>query len=162
MKVFARLSLFIGCLYFPLTIYCQSPNVQWFKAQGTGSEEQVHEGIQTSDGGYIAIGHGIEISDTDDMLIIEVSSNGNFEWKQEFGTTVKKGAGYCIKEIHDGYIAAGAIYNADSLRTQRFLVRLDFSGDIIWQKFYGSLGIGGIRGIFNLQLEFNLFLTGIQ
>lgn len=126
MKVVFRLWIVLVCICSSLPIYSQSPNVQWFKAQGTNSEEHVHEGMQTSDGGYIAIGHGIETSDADDMLIIKVNSDGNYEWKQDFGTAGKKGAGYCITEIQDGYIAGGAIYNADSLRTQRFLARLDF------------------------------------
>jgi len=147
MKVYFRLLIVLVWLFFPLSIFGQSPNVQWFKAQGTSSEEHVHEGMQTSDGGYIAIGHGIETSDADDMLIIKTNGDGNYEWKQEFGTAGKKGAGYCIAEVQDGYIAGGAIYNADSLRTQRFLVRLDFDGNVIWEKFYGSQGIGGIRGI---------------
>ena len=49
----------------------QAPDVEWFKAQGTNTEEHVHEGFQTSDGGYIGIGHGIETSGSDDMLIIK-------------------------------------------------------------------------------------------
>jgi hypothetical protein len=159
MKVFFRLLIVLIFLCFPLTLFGQFPNVQWFKAQGTSSEEHVHEGMQTSDGGYIAIGHGIETADADDMLIIKVDGDGNFEWKQEFGTAGKKGAGYCITEIADGYIAGGAIYNEDSIRTQRFLARLDFSGNIVWQKFYASQGIGGIRGIDNTS-DGGIVVTG--
>ena len=103
--------------------------------------------MQTSDSGFIAIGHGIESSDSDDMLIIKTNYRGMLEWKSDFGTSNKKGAGYCIIETDDGFIAGGAIYNPDSNRTQRFLAKLDLRGNTIWQKFYGSLGIGGIRGI---------------
>ena len=54
----------------------QAPAIEWFKGYGTHTEEHVHEGMQTSDGGYIAIGHGIESTHADDMLIIKVDKDG--------------------------------------------------------------------------------------
>jgi len=125
----------------------QAPDMEWFRGQGTPTEEHVHEGMQTRDGGYIAVGHGIESSDDDDMMIIKVNENGHFQWKQKFGTAGQPGTGYCIAEVSNGYIAGGGIFDPDSQRTQRFLAKLDFDGDVIWEKFYGSLGVGGIRGI---------------
>ena len=61
------------CSY--MSIYSQAPTITWFRGQGTSTEEHVHEGMQTSDGGYIAIGHGIEREDSDDMLIVKVNAN---------------------------------------------------------------------------------------
>jgi hypothetical protein len=145
MKIF--LSAIIIFIFTFASLYAQAPEMEWFKGQGTNTEEHVHEGKQTSDGGYIAIGHGIESSDADDMLIIKVDENGNFEWKQEFGISGRKGAGYCVDEVSGGYVVGGAIFNPDSQRTQRFLAKLDLPGNIVWEKFYGSSGIGGIRGI---------------
>ena len=39
--------------------------IEWFTAQGTESEEHVHEGIETTDGSFIAIGHGLNPDNTD-------------------------------------------------------------------------------------------------
>ena len=128
-------------------IYSQAPTFNWFSGQGTNTEEHVHEGFQTSDGGYIAIGHGIERSDADDMLIVKVNDIGSYKWKQDFGTAGKRGAGYCIAEVSDGFVAGGAIYDSAVERTQRFLAKLDLNGNVIWEKFYASVGVGGIRGI---------------
>jgi hypothetical protein len=146
-------------MQLPLMLNGQAPVIEWFKGHGTNSEEHVHEGMQTRDGGYIAIGHGIESSDADDMLIIKVDSNGNFEWKQEFGTAGKQGAGYCVAEVSDGYIAGGAIYDSGVLRTQRFLAKLDLAGIVEWEKFYNSTGVGGIRGI-DLTSDGGIVATG--
>ena len=33
-----------------------APEMEWYVGQGTDVEEHVHEGMQTSDGGYIGIG----------------------------------------------------------------------------------------------------------
>ena len=140
--------LFISLIITLTTsLIAQAPMMEWFQGQGTSTEEHVHEGMSTNNGGYIAIGHGVESSDTDDMLIIKVDSNGNLEWKQDFGTAGKKGAGYCIAEVSDGYIAGGAIYDSSAQRTQRFLAKLDLAGNVVWERFYSANGVGGIRGI---------------
>jgi len=143
------------------SIFSQAPSISWFKGLGTITEEHVHEGMQTSDGGYIAIGHGIERQDSDDMLIIKADSNGFKKWKQDFGTAGKKGAGYCIVQASDGYIAGGAIYDSNVERTQRFLARLDMDGNVIWEKFYFSEGVGGIRGI-DLTDDGAIVVTGYK
>jgi hypothetical protein len=128
-------------------VYSQLPQAEWFTGHGTNSEEHVHEGMQTSDSGYIGIGGGIEEEDTDDMIIIKVDANGTLEWQKDVGTENKPGTGYCIIEISDGYIAGGALYDSVTDRTQRFLTKIDFDGNTIWEKFYESPKVGGIRGI---------------
>jgi len=39
------------------------------------------------------------------------------------------------------------LYDSVTERTQRFLARIDLEGNTIWQKFYESEQVGGIRGI---------------
>lgn len=139
----------------------QAPSVNWFKGQGTSTEEHAHEGMQTGDGGYIAIGHGIEKEDSDDMLIVKVNDYGSYKWKQDFGTAGKKGAGYCIAEVSDGFVAGGAIYDPAVGRTQRFLAKLDLDGNVLWEKYYASDGVGGIRGI-DLTNDGGFIVTGYK
>ena len=43
-----------GTTYFDTS---SSTSSGWYMGQGTDREEHVHEGMQTSDGGFIAIGH---------------------------------------------------------------------------------------------------------
>ena len=43
-----------GTTYFDTS---SSTSSGWYMGQGTDREEHVHEGMQTSDGGYIAVGH---------------------------------------------------------------------------------------------------------
>jgi len=149
----------MSCSLLISWVYAQAPDIEWFKGRGTYTEEHVHEGMQTSDGGYIAIGHGIESSDDDDMLIVKVNDRGHYQWVKDFGTSGESGTGYCIAEMSDGFIAGGGIFDPDSQRTQRFLVKLDLSGNIIWEKFYGSPGVGGIRGI-DITNDGNIVTTG--
>jgi hypothetical protein len=162
------LNIFMNILYAAIFLFilhsssmAQPPGLDWFRAQGTDTEEHVHEGMQTSDGGYISIGHGIETSGSDDMLIIKLRQSTWLDWKQEFGTSGKKGAGYCITEVSDGFIAGGAIFDPDSQRTQRFLAKLDPTGELVWKKYYGSKGVGGIRGI-DITEDGNIIATGYK
>jgi len=122
----------------------QAPEVEWFTGHGTDLEEHVHEGCQTRDGGYIAIGHGLQHPD---MVIVKVDNEGNLEWQKTFGGAGKQGVGYCVAEVPDGYIAGGTLYDSTCQRMQRFLAKLDSAGNTVSQKFYGAPGIGAIRGI---------------
>ena len=66
-----------------------APEMEWYVGQGTDVEEHVHEGMQTSDGGYIGIGETQESSNDDgmgDILIIKIDASGNLEWQERFGT----------------------------------------------------------------------------
>ncbi len=125
-------------------LHAEAPATEWFRGHGTDHEEHVHEGCQTSDGGYIAIGHGLELAH---MLIVKVDEAGDLEWQKTFGDIGKRGVGYCVAEVPDGYIAGGKLYDSSCQRTQRFLAKLDPAGNIVWQKFYEAPGTGAIRGI---------------
>ena len=46
------------------------------KAQGTDFEEHVHEGMQTSDGGYIGVGSGNNGNQPYDIIIIKTDNSG--------------------------------------------------------------------------------------
>ena len=124
-----------------------SPPMEWFAGYNapSGAGSHVHEGLQTSDGGYIAIGHTLKKNP--DMVVIKVDANGNLNWKKTIGTRGKPDVGYCIAEVSDGFICAGGLYSSGQ---KPGLVKLDKSTGNIqsgWPKFYvGSLNCG-IRGI---------------
>ena len=117
--------------------------------QGTDREEHVHEGMQTSDGGFIAIGHHWEKEEDPtgftDMIILKTDSNGNELWQTVIGTPDKFDVGYSVNELSDGYIAGGGLYKDGFQKSA--IVKLDFNGQILWQKIFSHNGVGGIRGI---------------
>ena len=64
-----------------------APLIEWHLGQGTDLEEHVHEGTQTTDGGYIAIGHTAESgSSKTDILTIKVDAGGVLEWQHVYGS----------------------------------------------------------------------------
>ena len=123
------------------------PALAWHSGQGTDEEEHVHEGMQTSDGGYIAIGHTVETTGrTTDWLIVKVDEAGVLEWQRVFGTSGENDVGIAIAETSDGgYVAGGGLHSSgDQIRA---LVRLDASGETVWEQTYGRDGAGAVRGL---------------
>ena len=134
----------------------------WYLGRGTDREEHVHEGMQTSDGGYIAIGHHWE-KDEDptgftDMIVIKTDSSGKELWQKIIGTYGKFDVGYAVNELTDGYVVGGGIYNNNNQKAA--ILKLDFNGNIIWEKIIDHPGVGGVRGIEVLANDEIVFTSG--
>jgi cysteine-rich repeat protein len=120
--------------------------VQWHRGLGTDFEEHVHEGVQTSDGGYVAIGHAAEGSGNQlDMLVIKTDGSGNQEWMTRIGTAGQMDIGIAIAETSSGFVAGGGLYAGG--RQRRALVGLDHDGNVLWQETYSGGGSGAVRGV---------------
>ena len=65
----------------------------WYIGQGTDREEHVHEGMQTSDLGFLAIGHHWENEEDPtgftDMIVLKTDSNGKELWQTIIGSADK-------------------------------------------------------------------------
>jgi hypothetical protein len=133
------------------TLYAvDPPAMQWHKGHGTSYGNHVHEGIQTSDGGYIGIGQTWEsgTSDYTEMLVIKTDANGNWGWQTIVGTNNKYDVGICVAEVSDGFICGGGLYNSGNQK--RALVKLNkTTGNIVsgWPKYYPGSQNCAVRGI---------------
>ena len=137
-----------------------APTIAWNKGQGTDREEHVHEGHQVSDGGYIAIGHNAESgANTSDILIVKVDSFGDLEWQTIIGQAGQWDVGIAIQEVSDGYIAAGGL--AVDGTQKPALIKLNFQGDVVWEKTYGGANVGMIRGL-DRMTNGNIAATGFK
>ncbi len=122
------------------------PVLQWHVGHGTDREEHVHEGVQTSDGGYVAIGHTQEASGSRfDMLIVKTDASGNQQWQTRVGGAGEMDVGLTIAETSTGYVAGGGLFSGG--QQSRALVGLDVSGNVVWQKTYPGGGAAAVRGI---------------
>lgn len=124
------------------------PEMEWHKGYGTTYGNHPHEGMQTSDGGYIAIGQTWDSSDEPEMLVVKTDSNGELDWQKIIGTRNQPDIGICVAEVSDGFICGGGLYSASNMKPA--LVKLDKStGDIVsgWPKYYSGSQNCSIRGI---------------
>jgi hypothetical protein len=149
-----------GTAYFDTS---SSTSTGWYIGQGTDREEHVHEGMQTSDGGFIAIGHHWEKEEDPtgftDMFILKTDSNGKEIWQTIIGTAGKFDVGYSVNELSDGYVASGGLFKDGYQKSA--IVKLDFDGNVVWQKIFTHNGVGGIRGIEVLDND-DMVVTGYK
>ncbi|GHS95363.1 hypothetical protein AGMMS50276_10670 [Synergistales bacterium] len=139
--------------------------IVWQKSLGGSGYDEAFSIQQTSDGGYIVAGRSNsndgDVTDhhgDNDYWIVRLNSTGGIVWQKSLDWAGSD-AGYSIQQTSDGgYIVAG-----DSFRpyysnrgdisgyhglSDYWIVKLDSTGDIVWQK---SLGGSGIDRAFSIQ-----------
>lgn len=148
------------------TMALSQPTIQWQNSYGgtfidgfsTGNNQQ-DQISTTSDGGYVIAGlshsndgdvtghHGLTA--TSDCWVLKLDSVGSLEWENSLGGTNDE-IGYSIRQTTDGgYILASSTYSDDGDVTgyhppitgmggDMWVVKLDASGNITWQRALGG------------------------
>lgn len=136
-----------------IQLYAQPSTIQWKKCFGGSNFDPASFIQQTSDGGYIAIGSSFS-TDGDvsgnhgqgDAWIVKLSATGTIEWRKAFGGSQGDVANYIQQTTDGGYIIAGTTSSFDGSITnpnplgigECWIIKLDASGSILWQKTYGG------------------------
>ena len=121
-----------------------APAVEWHVGYGTLNGEHVHEGMQTSDGGYIGVGQ-TDDGDMSDFLVVKVSEDGEEEWQLSAGQSGAFDFGIAVAEAADGFVIAGGLTVEG--KHQPALMKLDADGELLWQEVYSDAGYGALRGV---------------
>ena len=115
------------------------PPVQWQSSFG-GSDWDFGESVQqTSDGGYITVGHTYSSTSFDyDIYLVKSEPNGNIQWQNTFGGDDWDQA-YSVQQTSDGgYIIAGSTYSSGNGESDVYLVKTDSSGIVDWDQTFGG------------------------
>ncbi len=145
-----KLFIFIWAALFSFfTLSAQE--IQWQKCFGGSSHDEPFSIHQTTDGGYIVAGYtdsnDVDVSgnhgDTD-FWLVKLNSSGSIQWQKCLGGSYWDMA-YSIQQTSDGgYIVAGYTISNDGDVSGNhggydfWLVKLNSSGDIQWQKCLGG------------------------
>ena len=129
-------------------------SIQWQKSFGGSNGEIAFSIQQTSDGGYIAAGQTSSLNGDVtgnhsglDFWVIKLDTNGNLLWQKTLGGSSSDYATSIQQTKDGGYIAAGSSSSNDgdvsghhglSFTTDYWVVKLNASGNIQWQKSYGG------------------------
>lgn len=130
-----------------------SGNITWQKSLGGTEDERTWSIKQTSDNGYIAAGWSrsndgdlTENKGEQDYWVVKLDSSGNITWQNSLGGSDNDRAYSVVQDADGGYIIAGesASYDGDitgSIGDSDFwIVKLDQTGNIIWEKSLGGTG----------------------
>ncbi len=132
-----------------------APDVR--RLHGGSASEFVNSIQQTSDGGFIVAGHsassntgtlmGLTNNGQNDYWIVKLSNNGEVIWQKLLGGSNNDDA-YSIQQTSDGgFIVAGSSYSSNTGTLMGFnnnglndywILRLDSSGEVVWQKLLGG------------------------
>uniref|UniRef100_UPI0040497737 hypothetical protein n=1 Tax=Gelidibacter sp. TaxID=2018083 RepID=UPI0040497737 len=128
-------------------------NIQWQKSIGGSATDIAYSISQTTDGGYIVCGmtgsnsgnvtgnHGMS-----DGWVVKLNSIGNIQWQKALGGTQQESL-HSIQQTSDGgYITAGFSQSSNgdvsnnNGSTDYWIVKLNSSGNILWEKSIGGSG----------------------
>ncbi len=130
-----------------------SGNLEWEKTYGGTNVDRAESIKQTPDGGYIVAGFSAsQNGDVDDNYgnfdywVLKISSTGVIEWEKNYGGSGPDWA-YEIELADDGgYVVAGSSISddIDIIDNHGFydywILKIDATGAIEWQKNYGGAG----------------------
>jgi hypothetical protein len=137
----------------------ESGNQQWLKLLGgNGYDRTGYDNVisPTSDGGYILTAQSTSDEDGDvgfnhgsfDTWVVKLDNEGTIEWQNMFGGTSCEVIGSITQISDGGYILtaqAGSSQSGDVVEKNYgehdiWVVRLDPSGNLLWQKLMGGNG----------------------
>ncbi|MCU0643546.1 MAG: choice-of-anchor D domain-containing protein, partial [bacterium] len=117
--------------------------MEWSQTYGDEDwSEGFAEVLITPDGGYLAVGsHSYtEQLGEPDIYLVKTDAAGNLIWEKSYGKSAFKAdnASEIIQATDGGYIIAGSTIT--NVSNDAYLIKIDDSGNIIWEKIYGGTG----------------------
>lgn len=149
-----------------------SLKIAWQKKFGGNLIDYATSVIATADGGYLVVGF-TESTDLEgysgegDALIIKVSSSGDVVWQKVLGGSLFDEARSAVENSDGTFYVGGSTRSIDGDLdgqnnqgdTDKWLLKLDQFGNIIWQKTFGGSGKDTVESI-DLTKDENLILVG--
>ncbi|WP_309641649.1 T9SS type A sorting domain-containing protein [Flavobacterium sp.] len=125
--------------------------IEWKKTYGGSSSETANAIKQTSDGGYVIAGNTYSTNGditsnhgNSDAWVLKLSAIGDLEWQKTLGGTSQDNANDVTQTSDGGFIIACDIFSSNGNvtsnhgATDAWIVKLNASGVIDWQKSYGG------------------------
>ncbi len=164
-------------LYYLLLLFCsysfaQTPSLQWQKSLGGTGTDEARSVYQTSDGGSIIAGNSNSTNGdvvgnhgSYDYWLVKMDAAGVVQWKKAYGGTASD-KGYAVIQLSTGgYVVVGNAASNDGDVTGNhgssdyWIVRLNASGTILWQKSLGGTSTDIARGVIQ-TLDGKLMVIG--
>ncbi|WP_299435737.1 fibronectin type III domain-containing protein [uncultured Aquimarina sp.] len=116
-----------------------SGSIEWENNVGGSSDDILESIIQSSDGGYVAVGFSssdqFDVSGQSDAWVIKLNASGVFQWETNLGGSQRDIAFSVDQTTDQGYIIAGYTETNDNKRDM-WIAKLDATGDLSWEKSF--------------------------
>jgi len=115
-------------------------NLIWNKTFGGATDDAGRAVTPTQDSGCIIAGYTDSTGNGNyDFLTIKTDTSGNLLWNHTYGGTQSDKA-YAIAPAADGYVIAGDTRSKGAGETDAWTVKIDFGGNLLWEKAFGGNG----------------------
>jgi hypothetical protein len=146
-----------------------SGKIEWQKCLGGSRVEWANSIVQTFDSGYAIAGftnsfdgevsgyHQPNGGESHDAWIAKLNSFGDIEWQKCIGGTSEDRANSIIQTFDSGYAVAGQTISMDGdvllhrEENDQWVIKLNSSGSIEWQKYLGDSGISSDEGAYSIM-----------
>jgi uncharacterized delta-60 repeat protein len=125
-------------------------NVEWQKTYGGGGYDIARAIQQTLDGGYIVAGETSSSgAGSADVWVLKLDTNGNLQtgWPKTYGGTSRDAVNSIQQTSDGGFIVAGETSSSGAGYADFWILKLNASGDLVWQKTYGGINDDIARSI---------------
>jgi hypothetical protein len=107
-----------------------SGSLQWSRTVGGTANEYTNSIIQTTDGGYAAVGASSSFgAGYRDFYVVKLNSIGTLQWSKTVGGTSWEEATSIIQTTGGGYAVAGVTQSFGAGSYDMYIVKLDASGN---------------------------------
>jgi hypothetical protein len=94
---------------------------------------------QTSDGGYVALAETLSYGvGATALLLFRLDAGGAVLWQKLYSASSWQAAGNVLETLDGGYVLTGYVDISEERFCDITVLRLDGSGNILWQKAYGG------------------------
>jgi len=128
-----------------MAVPIEVPETRWAATYGHDDWDAAADIIETDDGGYLIAGSTRHVTESEsaipsdtDAWLVKLDHDGVIEWQKRYGGSEQDVAA-CVHETHDGYVLAGTTASFGAGGKDAWLVKLNKTGDVIWEKAYGAL-----------------------
>ena len=117
------------------------PILTWDRTYGGRSDDGASCLIQTTDGGYAVAGlTSSKGAGNADFWLIKLDHQGNMIWDRTYGGSGSDWARSLIQTTDGGYMVAGPTLSKGAGKSDFWVIKLDYQGNMIWDRTYGGSG----------------------
>lgn len=132
----AFLALFFTFISISSAVTSEIPKIEWSEQFGGNAKEIGSKVLQTTDGGFIAVGLTSSFGNKEEVYVVKTDSEGNEEWNKTYGGVGFDGARDIGKTSDDGYVIVGYTSSFNVVEKDIYVIKTDAEGNIEWYKTY--------------------------
>lgn len=111
-------------------------SVQWEKTYGGSSGTDAADIVELDDGSLLMVGY-LTVGSDFQIYVVKTNSSGDLTWEKNYGGG-NQDYGFGIQQLADGnIIVCGYTASKGAGARDGYLLKINSSGDLIWDKAYG-------------------------